>query len=324
MLDPRLLRTSRELFLSAVAGGLMRLPVWVVDRLTTLFEEEEVEAGRRIFAAGEPVELIYFMREGRVQLSREGVPPWVFEGRWVLGPGDAVLDRPYPRTAVALTNISLLRIPAEAWLELLEDSFDLARGAIAGTVRGVAELEARLWATQADPRGRTIAVPHHTQRIKESAGRPLSFVDRLSFFARAGMFRTAGVQVLTDVVGLVEERTFEAGAPLFTRENSPVAVLIVIEGEVLGDRRSAPFPALRVHFGPGTVVGGVAALDEPIRAWDAHAVTPVRVLALKHEDWFDLIEDHFDLVRSVLGQISLTRESLLEQLAAGKPELVLG
>ena len=85
-----------------IASGAGDLPTWTIDRLTSLLEEEEVEAGRRLFAAGEPVELIYFMREGRIQLSSEDAPPWIYEGRWVIGPADAVLlIGPYQRTGVS-------------------------------------------------------------------------------------------------------------------------------------------------------------------------------------------------------------------------------
>jgi CRP-like cAMP-binding protein len=313
MPDPGLLRTSRELFLSVAAGGMPALETWVIDRLTSLFEEEEIVAGTRVFAAGEPIEFIYFMREGRLQLSREGVPPWIMSGRWVIGGGDAFLERPYPRTGVALTNLSLLRVPAEDWIELVEDSFQLTRGAVSNAVRGVAALELRLWESQRDPRGAAMVVAPHGKR-------PMSFVDRLSTFAGAGMFRSAGVQVLTDLVGLQEERSFAAGEALWTRKAAPREAFVVVEGEVVAERMDRP---LAVRFGPGSVVAGVAALGDPAKEWEARALSPTRALSLGHEDWLDLMEDHFDLARSALGQLALARERILEQLAAGKSELEL-
>jgi CRP-like cAMP-binding protein len=313
MLDLGLLRTSRELFLSAAAGGSANLETWVIDRLTSLIEEEEIEAGRRIFLAGDPVEVVYFMRGGRIQLSRDGVPPWIYHGRWVIGPGDVLLERPYRRTGVALTDLSLLRVPAEDWIELLEDSFELTRGAVSNSVRSVAALELRVWESQRDPRGRVIAAA-------PPPGRPLTFVDRLAMFAEAGLFRSAGVQVLTDVVSLVEERSFAQGEFLWRRAAAPGEAILVVEGEVVAERIDSK---VAVRFGPGSVVAGVAALGEAAQAWEARAMAPTRALFLRHEDWLDLMEEHFDLVRSALGQLSLMREAILEQLAAGRSELVV-
>ena len=77
-------------------------------------------------------------------------------------------------------------------------------------------------------------------------------------------------------------------------------------------------------FGPGSLVGGVASLGEPILAWQARAVTHVRALSMRLEDWFDLMEEHFDLVRSALSALALIRESLLEELEATNGEVRVG
>ena len=314
MRDPNLLRTSRELFLSVIAGRAGELPTWALDRLTSVLEEEEVEAGGRLFAAGEPVELIYFMREGRIQLSREGAPPWIYEGRWAIGPADAILDRPYQRTGVALTNLSLLKVPAEDWIELIEDSFELARGSVSSSVEQIAALEALLWSSQQGPRGKVMA----TLRLE---GGPLSFLDRLAMFAGLGLFRSAGVQVLADVVSLVEEQTFAPGERIWARGESPGKTFLIVEGEVMADRLD---PALTVRFGPGSGVAGVASLGDAAKAWEARAVVETRTLSLQLEDWFDEMEEHFDLVRSALGGLALIRDEIVEELAAGRRELVLG
>jgi CRP-like cAMP-binding protein len=313
MLDPNLLRTSRELFLSVIATGAGDLPTWAIDRLTSMLEEEEVEAGRTLFAEGEPVELVYFIREGRIQLSREGYPPWVYEGRWVIGPSDAILERPYQRTGVALSNLSLLKIPADDWLELLEDSFELARGVVTNSALRVAALEVRRWSRQKDPRGGAVS------KVPLEPG-SLSFVDRLAAFAELGLLRSAGVQVLADVVSLVEERAFAPGERIWARGELPGRTFLVVTGEAVATRINPP---LSVRFGPGSGVAGVAALGEAVRDWEAHAVVETRTLSLPLEDWFDEMEEHFDLVRSALGGLALLRDEIIEDLARGTRELVL-
>jgi CRP-like cAMP-binding protein len=311
--DPRLQRTSRELFLAVLTGGAP-LETWVIDRMTSVVDEEDVPAGKRLFAEGEPPESIFFIREGRLRLERDGASAWLFEGRTVVGVFDALLDRPHARTAIAETDLHLLKLRVDYWLELLEDSVGLARSALRNSVITVASLEARRWAVQEAPRGTVVApVPHLSGS--------LAFVDRLAVLADVQMLRGAGIQVLVELAEMMEEVTFEPGETIFERGSPRGEVLLVLEGEAEGNRLD---PGLRVVFGPGSVVGGVASLGEPVVAWEARAITRVRAFSMKLEDWFDLMEEHFDLVRSALSEMALQRESILDDLSTGKGELRVG
>jgi CRP-like cAMP-binding protein len=312
--DQRLQRTSRELFLSVLSGGAPNLETWVIDRMTSIVDEEDVDAGKRLFGQGEAPEYIFFARDGRMRLEREGRPSWIFEGRTAIGVFDALLDRPHDRTAVAETRMHLLKLRVDQWLELLEDSFGLARSAVANSVRTVSAIEARQWALQTAPRGYVVApVP--------AVEGPLSFVERLAIFADDALMRGAGIQVLVEVADSLQEVAFEPGASVFERGHWRGESFLVLAGEVEGDLRD---PEIKVLFGPGSFVGGVASLGEPILAWNARARTRVRALSLRHEDWFDLMEEHFDLVRSALTQLALVRESILEELEGTDGELRVG
>jgi hypothetical protein len=58
-----------------------------------------------------------------------------------------------------------------------------------------------------------------------------------------------------------------------------------------------------------------ASRTEPDVAWRARAVTPARALVFRVDDWFDLLEEHFEMVRSTLAALSIRRETLLDGLA---------
>ena len=73
-------------------------------------------------------------------------------------------------------------------------------------------------------------------------------------------------------------------------------------------------------FGPGDIISGAGAFGEAALAWAARAKTKVRVLAFRIEDWFDLMEEHFDLVRSALAGSALERERLTDLLASNGGE----
>jgi CRP-like cAMP-binding protein len=281
--------------------------------MTSVIEEEDVEPGKRLFAAGEQPEFIFFVQDGRVRLERDGSNPWIFEGRSVIGVFDALLERPHPRTAVAETKLHLLKLRAEHWLALLEDSFGLARAALANSVATVSALERRLWASQSQPMG--VAAVH--PQIES----PLAFIDRVAILAETPLVRSAGIQVLVELAESVEELTFQPGDELFKRGEGANGALLVLEGNVVAERTD---PDLEVLFGPGTLVGGVASLGDPIAAWQARATTQVRVLSMRTEDWLDLMEEHFDLVRSALSALALRREAILDELAEKSAELRLG
>jgi CRP-like cAMP-binding protein len=312
--DQRLLRTSRELFLSILTGGADNVETWVIDRMTSVLDEEDIESGKRLFARNEQPEFIFFVREGRVRLEREGSGSWLFEGRSVIGVFDALLERPHARTAVADTDLHVLKFRVEHWLDLLEDSFGLARSALGNSVATVAAVEARRWKTDPRPKGSVVAAIPQVEF-------PLALVDRLAILAETPLVRGAGIQVLVELADSVEEVTFEPGDAIFERGQPTGQAFLVLEGEAEGNRND---PKLEVSFGPGSFVGGIASLGEPITAWQARAVTRVRALSVSLADWFDRMEEHFDLVRSALSALALMREAILEDLAAREGELRLG
>jgi CRP-like cAMP-binding protein len=311
--DLRVVRTAHELFFAALARNATGLEPWVTERLTSELEDQDVEAGKRIYAAGEEVDFIYYMREGRIRVLREGASSWTFEGRWALGGFDAALDRPHTRTAVALTNLHLMKVRADLWFELLEDSFELARAVVSNSARSTAALEAKAWASESKPKAEAIVtVP--------PGDRPLTFLDRLALLTEVAQVRGAGVQVLANLAGLMEDVTFEAGEPIFPSAKGTGRSLIVIDGEVLGVHADS---GLTVSFGPGTSVCGAAPLGESEQSWRAHALTRTRTLSLAVEDWLDLMEEHFDLVRSAVAGLALARERCLDTLAAKTGDVVL-
>jgi CRP-like cAMP-binding protein len=313
----RLRQVSREVALAALGAPLERFDPWVVDRLTELLEETYVRSGQVLWAQGAVVESLYFMLEGQVRSHREGSVPWTFEGRWFLGSFEGHLDRPATRTLEAVTDFSALRIPRRAWLDLLEDSFELTQMAIQSAAGAVAGLDARLPSLARPPE---LAAPTLTgQRGPE---RPLGVVERIAFLAERQMARGAGVQALADLATASKEVRLGPGETLFNAEAPHPEFFLVVDG-VVEARRTKP-DLVRTYV-RGELVTGAAALSDHGRHWGARARGPARVLAIPLEAWFDLIEEHFDLAHSTLSVIAFHRERILEQLAtaAGPDGLVL-
>ena len=115
------------------------------------------------------------------------------------------------------------------------------------------------------------------------------------------------------------EVTLTPGESLLRKDVEPEHLFLVIDGEIETTRHS---PEVVRRHRSGEVVAGAAALGHRALGWEAHAVTPARVLAIPIEAWFDMMEEHFDLVRSTLGALGTRRELLLDHLAndAGGPD----
>ncbi|HEY3820143.1 MAG TPA: cyclic nucleotide-binding domain-containing protein [Polyangiaceae bacterium] len=302
MRDLRHERIQRELFLAAFGANVGASDSWVTDRLTSLLEEQVARAGETLFVAGDPPEFYYFLREGRVELTRNGSVAWNYEGPSVFGLSDALLERPRVRTAKAVSDIQAMRVQAEAWIELLEDSFSLARAAVVGSVRTVAEMEQRLWAVGRARKRSTAAT--YTPRGDD-------VMDRLAVLTAVPLLRGAGVQTLSDLAAASEVIAFARDEVLVARGKSVGRVLLVLEGTVEA-RREAPDVLWRGQA--GDIVCGTAAFDDASLAWEACARTPGRALTFRIADWLDLMEEHFDMVRTTLGTLSLDRDELLELL----------
>lgn len=312
MSDSRLLRISRELFLAAFGMQQQTIDSWAIDRLTSALEEEDVQAGQALCMIGEPLEFIYFMQNGSVQMTRAGAPPWTFQGRWVLGAFEAHLARPLTRSATALSDFRAMKIRPNAWLELLEDSFLLARSNVQFGAAAVARLEASV------PSGlkRTAAGSDLALSVPN---RPLSLVERLAFLAEVEMLRGAGVQPLAELAASSSEVWFECGGLLLQPGRAQPHILVVLEGEVRAKSRDSE---AIWQYGPREVVCGAASF-EGAPNWEVTAATAVRAVSFPVEVWFELMDEHFDLMRTAVGALGLRREALLDLLAEQSGGIVL-
>ena len=312
MSDDGLLRIGREIFLAALGMPLDDVDAWVIDRLTLILNEQEVHAGQILFTAGAPIEFIYFMRDGEVRFTREGAPPWTLRGRWFLGGFDAMGDRLATRTATAVGDFYGMRVSAVAWLEMLEDSFQLARSAVVNSSRALTQLEERI------PTG----APTSRREAPAFVAPPgaLSLVERLAILLGVRLLRGTGVQALADLAAVSRQVSFAPGELIIERGIESEQLLLVVDGDVLAEREG---PAVRRHYGPGDLVCGAAILGAVGDAWQARATTAVRGVSFPIDALFDLMEEHFDLVRSTLAAVGARRDLLLEHLASESNGLVL-
>jgi CRP-like cAMP-binding protein len=305
MADMRRLRISRELFLATLDGTPGALEPWVGDRLTALLGEEDIAPGDVLFTPGDPPDDFHFVRHGRVELSGGGLPAQLLTGPCVVGLADVVIERPRNRTARALDALEAMRVPGEPWMELLEDSFNVARRSLVTLASAVAVLEERHWA-----RG---DAPSHGSRpvLALPPDGHLGVLERLAVLMEVPFLGAATIQPLADLAVIAEEVSLAAGERILARGAPRDRVFVPFQGRVEARRENPP---LVWRGGPGEVVCGTLSFVEAGSAWEARASSDVRAVTFAVEDWFDLLEENFEMVRSTLAALALERERLLAVL----------
>ena len=314
MLDAGWKRIEREMAIAAFGMSPDRFDPWVLDRFTDIVDEEHVRAGQVLWSAGHAVETLYFMHDGRVQATRRGAPPWTFRGHWFLGTFEWYRNRSASRTLVASSDFYAIKFSRTAWLDLLEDSFELTRRGITAAATAVTRLDERL---------PTLERPSPPRVIVRAADRPLTMVERIAFFTEIGMSLDVGIQALADLANVSKDLSLKTGDPVVDSGEANDHVLFVVDGEIEATRSG---PDVQRRYAPGEAVAGAPALAGLRAPWAARAVRSARLLAVPIEAWFDLMEEHFELAHSTVAVLAKDRERILDRLAedAGPDGIVLG
>jgi CRP-like cAMP-binding protein len=227
---------------------------------------------------------------GKVRMTKPGKTDWTFGDRSLIGAIDAILAQPHARTAIVEEPSHLLEVPAGVWLELLEDSFVMTQLAVQAMARRVDELRRR-----PPPLGGFDPAPART----EADAPPEHLVDRVLLLRDVPLFAGATTQPIVSLAALAAVRTAGAGEAVFPPGALKGALAVVAAGEVEASREGQT-----ARFGRGALVSGSGALLGD-GAWEVRATTPHScLLVVRHEDYFDVMEEHFSLARAALLHIS--------------------
>jgi CRP-like cAMP-binding protein len=285
-------RVERELFLRATVGR--NLPS--TRELAELLRDVSFEKGSLIYREGEPADEIFFVRRGRVGLARAGGPQREFGPGSVIGIFDVEQDQPRARSALALTDVELLALSSEDRLELLEDSFEHTRALIRMTAARLDEL-GRYGGATLEP-GETLAPKPE----------PLLLIERVFTLRDTPAFRKASIQALVSLAPAADELRLGAGERLFERGEAREVLYVVVAGCLELEYADGQHQ----RFGGASLLGGGAAFGAALSRQTARALTPAVVLRMREEDFYDVMEDHFELARSVKSYQAAEHEGWLD------------
>ena len=123
------------------------------------------------------------------------------------------------------------------------------------------------------------------------------------------------MQALTKMAEAAKVVHLAKGETLVRRGDPRRALHVVAAGLVEIERDDPP---IRAAFGRRTLIDSYGALRFGEAAYDVRALAPSTVLTLRDEDFFDVMEDHFDLSLACFAALARDRERVLSQIAAAK------
>lgn len=296
--DGRARRVERELLVRArlahLAGpGLAPL-------VASVGEDVRFEAREVLYREGEPAQHLYALVRGEIELAAAGRAPRILRDQSGLGVLEILADVPRTFTATALTPVQATRVTAENYLDFLEERFELVVSALAGVTADIHQHSLAL-----PPDG---GFPRVAEPTSDWPSAPLTLVQKTGLLRESGVFGKANVQALVRLAGLGREARVERGETVFLRGEAAGRFFLVAHG-VVEARHEAP--ALVATFGRGDLVCGYGALGAADDQYVATARSRAVVLSFSEEDFFDVMEEHFKLMRSVLAGIASEHERLL-------------
>ncbi len=293
----------RTLFAGAAQGRAARL-------LAAAVKDVRVPAGEVIYRRGESADHIFFVVSGTMSLHSPDSEPWTFGPQAVVGVLDAWMDRPRDRTAIAETDVVALALPMDDWLDVMEDDFELARGTMVEEAKRQLYLVLEAAPTGAFAEPDAALAPSDSEDAKDGlsaaadAGRKVP-IARLRALMQCPAFARAGVLPLISLARAADQIDLAAGDPLFRQGDDAGVLHVVRSGRIEVNRDE---PVMGARFGRGGLVGGPSSLGHDTFAFTARAVTAASVIAIRHEDLFDVMEDHVEVLRSVFAYLASERD----------------
>ncbi len=129
---------------------------------------------------------------------------------------------------------------------------------------------------------------HETSSISE--------LERVIVLKNTQLFAQTPENVLTSIVPIMREVTFEEGQTIFKKGEIGHCMYVIYAGEIsIYDHET-----LLATFSKGDVFGELALLDAEPRSASAIAENDVLLFRIDQEDFYDLMEERNELLRSVL------------------------
>jgi CRP-like cAMP-binding protein len=259
--------------------------------------------GTVLLRGGEAVSAIHFVLEGRVRLARRGRELGFAEAGSVIGGRLLLAQDADGLDAVAEADTRSLSLGREAFLDALEERFEILLRMLRGTCRELVGVFERF------PGEAAPAMP--ARPAPPPSGRDLDLVERIVLLSRMPLW-AYGVDALAELSRRLEEVRRPQGSVLWRRGDRATRMLFVASGRV---RCELPGREASFLVGPGQPLGGLETLGHIPRWHDAIAEEPVVALEGDLDQIVDVFEDDVEMGLGVLSHIVRLTVDIQERAA---------
>jgi CRP-like cAMP-binding protein len=127
----------------------------------------------------------------------------------------------------------------------------------------------------------------------------ISALERVEVLKNTTLFAQTPENVLSSVVPIMKEVTFQEGEEIFAKGDIGTSLFIVHDGQVgvfTGNQQLAT-------FGAGDFFGELALLDAEPRSATAVALSEVLAFRIDQEDFYDVMEERAEVLRNILRML---------------------
>lgn len=150
---------------------------------------------------------------------------------------------------------------------------------------------------------------------KPGAQAMMDLVEKVLLLKSATLFQHLTGEDIEKIANIAQECEFTTRQAIFEQGDPGDALYIVTDGQV------------RIHIGEKQIAlltsrdcfGEMAILDDQPRSASVTAVTNVKCLLLRRDDFFFLLEDHFEIVKSIIRVLTERLRNNLAQAAPPPP-----
>jgi CRP-like cAMP-binding protein len=281
--EPRNVSHVDRVLLLRKTAVLGTLPAAAIGQVAEYARERSFPAGGDLLRSGEAAGALYYVVEGQVRLSRRGQDLGLAGAGTGVGELALLARDAEGLSARAEVDTLTLQLSQESVLEMFDDHFAIFQHVLREMCREIIRLLRRL------PAG-TVNAPVMARPL-EVGDRELDLVERILFLRQAAPFRRSSINALAELSRGLTEVRFEPGTVLWEEGFSSRAMFLIAQGTV--QCRSAR--GYRMTVGAGNPLGGVEAMGDVPRWYEAVTETPVVALAGDVDTLLDVFEDNMEM-----------------------------
>jgi len=144
--------------------------------------------------------------------------------------------------------------------------------------------------------------------------RPMTTVERTIALRNVEAFSAVPIDQLAFVAATAREQELGEGQSLFAEGDPPGGLYVILSGEIALDREGHSIGSV----GAGEALGTWSLFEDHPRRATARAVSDTRLLVVDRDDFYDVLTEHVEIIRSLVQD--LVRKLMLLTVHEGQDE----